>query len=191
MLVGVLAAACGRDGAQTSTAEASWIPPPPQDPNAAYQPMTKSRLHALRNAQPRTLYWLGWEFEALPLRSGGEMGFIYGDCDPTPCAPPLDVQTWQLAKRHPRKFSGEIDCARTTVQEVPAAAFEGTEGLEVYSAAQTIVIFSRAPELTLRAAGALRTLAGGRLRAPPAHVERTLRRRCGSRSVLELLQAGA
>lgn len=193
MLVATFAAACtGSDQAETRAEPASWIPPSPPDGEAAYQPMTKTRLHVLRNEHPRTLYWLGWSFDGLQLRSGGKSGFIYGDCDPTPCAPPLDVQTWALAKRHPRKFSSEFDCAQTRVQGVPAAAFEGVEALEVYSGEQTVVIFSHSPELTLRAADALRTLAGGALRPAPAHVRRTLGRRCDNRrSVADLLQAGA
>ena len=145
------------------------------------------------------LYYLGESFDGLPLThaesSADRKGFfVYGTCEPPPgseggCAPPLQVQNFPLARRHPSMFEvapgTPARCRRTRVRGVPAAVFETTDGaLEVY-AGETVVVVSARPGQTMRAARALRRYGSGGdgvpadLPAPPSGVEETLRR-CAS-----------
>jgi hypothetical protein len=127
------------------------------------------------------LYWLGEEFDGLPLVHASERGFIYGDCDPGPdsgCAPPLQLQYWPLSQRHPSKFTitpgSPAPCTRGTVGGTKVAAFTTTGGLEVYIGRTVVVVFAEW-QRTLRAVKALRPLDGaGRLPEPPSELDRAL-----------------
>jgi hypothetical protein len=129
------------------------------------------------------LYWLGEEFEGLPLVHASDRGFIYGDCDPGPdsgCAPPLQLQHWPLAQRHPSKFrvtpGRRTSCTRGKVGGRTVAAFPTTGGLEVYIGRTVVVVFAEW-QRTLRAVKAMRPLAGpGQLPKPPAALRRALAR---------------
>jgi hypothetical protein len=129
------------------------------------------------------LYWLGEEFDGLPLVHASARGFIYGDCDPstdTGCAPPLQLQHWPLAQRHPSKFTvtpgTPTSCTRGTVGSTRVASFPTTGGLEVYVGRTVVVVFAEW-QRTLRAVKALRPLDGsGTLPKPPVQLERALAR---------------
>lgn len=139
------------------------------------------------------LYWLGDEFDGLPLTHSSDRGFVYGDCEPksdTGCAPPLQLQHWPLAKRHPSKFTitpgTPMPCTRESIEGTLVAAFPTTGGLEVYVGRTVVVIFAEW-ERSLRAVRALRPLGGGdRLPRPPAALGRALARcELGLRQTIE------
>lgn len=70
-------------------------------------------LASSAGAQPAAMYYLGTSFENLQLShvgKGRSPTFIYGTCDPRPhgCTPPLQVQNWTLADRHPSKFAERL-----------------------------------------------------------------------------------
>lgn len=158
----------------------------------ASERVDEGELQRVRAASDRPLYYLGESFEGLPLTHADATGrggsFIYGTCEPSGsdsgCAPPLQVQNWTLAARHPSKFEltpGErAPCKRLTVRGVPAAIFTTSGGaLEVYAGTTVAVIFGE-PRQVRRAALALRPLGSARPRrplpAPPPSVGRALRR---------------
>ena len=144
---------------------------------------------------PRVVYSLGASFEGLPLtwRSADGTTFAYGTCDASRggCAPPLQLQNWDLRRRHPAKFSvapGEPpSCLRMTLRGVPAAVFATSGGgLEVYAGQTVVVIFGNDSRQIRRAAFALRAVNGPsyvrpRLPSPPRDVARALAR-CGLQS---------
>jgi hypothetical protein len=129
------------------------------------------------------LYWLGEEFDGLPLTYTDERLFVYGDCEPesdTGCAPPLQLQHWPLAERHPSKFTttpgAPTPCTHEAINGTLVAAFPTTGGLEVYVGRTVVVIFAEW-QRSLRAVRALRRLNGtGELPRPPTELRRALSR---------------
>jgi len=142
----------------------------------------KDDISELR-ASGSPLYWLGEEFDGLPLTHADERLIVYGTCEPesdTGCAPPLQLQHWPLARRHPSKFTytpgTPAACTRGTVGGRTVAAFATTGGLEVYFGRTIVVVFSDWPR-SVRAVKALRPIDGtSPIPKPPAEVERALAR---------------
>jgi hypothetical protein len=134
-------------------------------------------------ASPAPIYWLGESFDGLPLTYSTERLMVYGDCEPesdTGCVPPLQLQHWPLAQRHPSKFTvtpgRRTPCTRGTVGGRTVAVFATTGGLEVYIGRMVVVVFAEW-ERTLRAVKALRPLNGARrLPEPPPALRRALAR---------------
>ena len=132
----------------------------------------------MRAASGPPLYYLGDAFEGLPLTHAEERGLlIYGECEPEGegdtyhcTGPQVQLQHWQLARRHPRMFmltpSDPAPCARGSIGGRTVAAFSTSGGLEVYLGEQVVVVFAEARR-ALRAARALRPLRGGPSRAKP------------------------
>ena len=104
--------------------------------------------------------------------------FIYGDCDPAPCSPPLQVQHWTIERRPPSLYDAEIPCRRIRAGGVPAAAFESSGGVDVYVGDRTVVVFADSDAQAARAVAALRPVAGAATVLPPPaiDVEPALRR---------------
>jgi hypothetical protein len=133
------------------------------------------------SSEPR--YWLGEEFEGLPLTHADDRLIVYGDCDPGPdagCSPPLELQHWALGERHPSQFTeapGRLaDCRRGTLEGTLVAAFSTTGGLEVYLGRTVLVVFAES-QRAMRAVKSLRRLNGPqRLPEPPSNVRRSLAR---------------
>jgi len=129
------------------------------------------------------LYWLGKEFEGLPLTHADERLLVYGSCEAksdTGCAPPLELQHWPLVQRHPSKFTiapgTPTPCTRGTVGGTLVASFPTTGGLEVYVGRTVVVVFAEWLR-SLRAVKALRALDGTRtLPEPPKELETALAR---------------
>jgi hypothetical protein len=137
------------------------------------------------------LYSLGDAFDVLPLTSiqrveqeralPGEEGapkanfvaFGYGDCEPEPCAIPVDVQVWAACERNPSVYrvdpAGRIPLAseRLTVRGVPATYFPADPRLELSTSAVTVVIFAADRAQVLAAAAALRGVNRGVRAAEP------------------------
>jgi hypothetical protein len=145
------------------------------------------------------LYWLGESFDGLPLThvqpGGSGPTLIYGECrgegsgDSFHCtAPQVQLQHWQLSRRHPRMFmstpSEPAPCGRGTAQSVPIAAFVTSGGIEVYAGHTVVVVFGE-PRRAVRAAQALRDV-GTRtvMPLPPPDVSQAL-----ERCTLDLLDA--
>jgi hypothetical protein len=136
-------------------------------------------------------YFVGEEFEGLALTAilgeAWPVTFVYGDCD-VPfgsdggCAPPLQIQVWPIRERPPSLISPMIECSRVTVRGAPGAFF-GSD-LDLYVGELTVVIFADSRGRTLRAAEALRPVAGtdagsGGLPQPAADVDVGSLSRCG------------
>jgi hypothetical protein len=150
-------------------------------------------------AQPTAVYYLGTAFADLELsyaHKGRSPTFIYGTCDPRPhgCSPPLQVQNWALAERHPRRFGAGIRCVRGTIKQRPAAVFASTGGIELYAGRTVVVLFGHPAERVMRATRAVRWTrsrrAPARLAVPPASVTTTLATRCHRGDLLKALKAG-
>jgi hypothetical protein len=134
------------------------------------------------------LYYLGDDFEGLPLTEVEPRGFfVYGECDGEGSGdtfhctkPQVQLQHYALARRHPAMFEATpteaAACARGTAAGRPVAAFVTAGGLEVYAGSRVVVIFGDSAGRTLRAARSLRVLRGPRGGAPPASVSRALAR---------------
>jgi hypothetical protein len=113
-------------------------------------------------------YWVGQEFEGLPLtailRPPGAV-FFYGECDREPgpeedygCNSPLRIETRPIAGG-PADWT-DLLCRRVNVRGVSGAFFGNEPGfdlfLELYSGEQTIYIVADSEARALRAARALR-----------------------------------
>lgn len=66
--------------------------------------VSEEELDAARAFDRHALYWVGREFEGMPLTYvasyGGISNFIYGDCDASmnACSPPLNIQVTRLCR---------------------------------------------------------------------------------------------
>ena len=143
---------------------------------------SKPDVDSLRNSsEPR--YWLGQAFEGLPVTHVDGGSIVYGDCEPrsdTGCAPPLQLQHWRLADRHPSQFEiapgTPTPCARGRVNGRLVVAFATGGGLEVYLGETVVVIFAEWKRM-LRAARALQPVSkSARIADPPADVRRSVAR---------------
>jgi hypothetical protein len=135
-------------------------------------------------AAPPTIYWLGTEFDGLPLvaRPNFPPSFIYERCRPTSgptCE--VDVQNWLLRAHRPSQYAEELreSCVRTVVRGAPAAFFG--DHLDVYTGRRAVRIFAATRRQALRAALALRPIRfrerwTGRLPRPVLSVAGALRR---------------
>jgi hypothetical protein len=142
----------------------------------------------LAQAEGPALYFLGDQFEELPLTHVEPHGFfVYGECDGEGTGdtfhctkPQVQLQHYALSRRHPAMFQATPSelpvCARGTAGSRPVAAFATSGGLEVYAGSRVIVIFGDSADRTLRAARALRVLRGPRGGAPPDSVSHALER---------------
>jgi hypothetical protein len=131
-------------------------------------------LEEARNFAGPPLYFVGEEFEGLPLTAiVGKLSptFIYGTCEIPAgseggCAPPLSIQHWSLSERHPGRYAPILTCRRYEVRGVPAAAWDNG-GLDVYTGDRTVVIFGDDEQQKLRAAEALRQVNGALAASDP------------------------
>ena len=128
------------------------------------EPKSDFTLGEVRNRPGPTPYFVGEQFEELPLTAidgkVGKLTFIYGDCDASGdggCAPPLQVQIWPIERRPPGIIDRE--CRRVSVRGVPGA-FYGAD-LDLYVGAHTVSIFADSQARALRAATALRPVDSG------------------------------
>jgi hypothetical protein len=163
------------------------------DPRASRQLTLKD----VEDFEAFDLLWLGTSFEGLPLtdvrrtviprrpgwpRGTNDVTFIYGSCTPGRdgrCMLPLVVQVWPACERNPASYALTPDGRPhphepVTVREVPAALYgepAGSEGLEVYTEAITVVIFADRIDRLERAAQALTSpdgaTAAGEALSPP------------------------
>jgi hypothetical protein len=129
-------------------------------------------------------YWVGREFEGLPLTAAESGTLIYGTCeieDDGPfteggCAPPVQVQNLRFEHRQWAIAQG---CHRLTpVRGVPAARHDS---LVLFTDRQFVKIYALDAEQELRVAEALRPLDGRRsatLPQPPRDVLRRIRTVC-------------
>lgn len=119
------------------------------------------------------LYYLGAEFEGLPLThvdrrkdeptfeeplAANWVTFIYGDCEPigdTGCPAPLEVQVWPASVRN-RGVQPVAPDGEPGVRGVPAAFYEGGDRLELATGRSTVVLFGFDSAQLLRAAEELR-----------------------------------
>jgi hypothetical protein len=145
-------------------------------------PWSSPDVDSLRNSsEPR--YWLGQEFEGLPITHVDGGLIVYGDCEPqsdTGCAPPLELQHWRVADRHPSQFTTTpgtpAPCVRGRLNGRLVVAFPTSGGLEVYLGETVVVIFAEW-ERMLRAARALQPLSkSARIADPPPDVRRAVAR---------------
>jgi hypothetical protein len=132
------------------------------------EPKSDYTLEEVRHRVGPTLYFVGEQFEELPLTAivgrPWPLTFIYGDCDipfgtEGGCAPPLEVQVWPIERRPPGAISEMLDCRRVTVRGA-LGAFYGSD-LDLYVGDLTVVVFADSRERTLRAAAALRPVDAG------------------------------
>jgi hypothetical protein len=106
------------------------------------------------------LYFLG---ASKSQRHADSVDLIYGDCDPAPCAPPLQIQIWPICERNPSLYratpesDGPIPHATLTIRGVPAASYHGGTLLEVYTGDVAVAIFGERGQAR-RGAAALRPL---------------------------------
>jgi hypothetical protein len=114
-------------------------------------------------AEARDGYFVGSSFRDLPLTevlvppngAGDSTSFIYGDCElagDAGCAPPLEIQTWDICDR----FPATARVSRLTGLRGALAQFApGEERAEVYTGTKAVVIFGDA-DLARRAIDELR-----------------------------------
>jgi hypothetical protein len=149
--------------------------PPPRGP---------IELEALQRFEGFRLYWLGEEFEGLPVSYAEDVPkqtakpesigvqVEYGNCDPPrprgQCAAPLSVRSVcaQRVERH------DVPTRKTSVRGVPGRVV-GSNELEVYTGNVIVTITARDERRLERAARAMRPLnareAAGRPLAPPTY----------------------
>lgn len=112
--------------------------------------------HAQPPPRPVVTHWLGEQFEGLAVSHRTSRSVIYGDCEPgadTGCAPPLEVQSWSICRRHPL----EIDVIPTSmrrVRGVPVISYG--DGVEVLTGTTTAVVFANERRMLSPAIDALR-----------------------------------
>jgi hypothetical protein len=104
-------------------------------------------------------WWLGWEFEGLPLTYSDQGHFVYGDCDPGPgeggCAPPLEVQNRSACDRNPVA----IDIAPRVLHRLRGGgvvALYGGAAADVMTGRSSITIYAYTKAQVKRAVIALR-----------------------------------
>src|SRR5215211_5361770 len=106
-----------------------------------------------RSFERYRLYFSGRSFGSLPLTdvSGqetrtGPVTFIYGACKAKSeegCAPPVEIQTWSICRRHYRTISRSRRGPVVRVRGVPAAQYREDGRLEIYTGHATVVLFTR------------------------------------------------
>ncbi len=115
-----------------------------------------------------SLFWLGEEFEGLPLRnivnasSEKVVIFIYGSCNPRGeggCAPPLSVRVEPCSHEPPGRSLSK-DYAGSPYEIRGAQAVFVGDHLRVWTRDVTVTIFAESG-LATRAAGALRLVSEG------------------------------
>jgi hypothetical protein len=90
-----------------------------------------------------------------PEGAGDSTSFIYGDCEPSGdagCAPPLEIQTWDICDRFP---DGSSSAALVDLRGAKGEYAPDEGRAEVYTGSKAAVIFSD-PELSERAVDELR-----------------------------------
>jgi hypothetical protein len=114
-------------------------------------------------------WWLGEDFDGLPL-THDEGGFlIYGDCDPEPdsgCAAPVEVQNRRTCERNP--VSVDIPARRVFGVRGSGIAADYGDGIDVLTYRSTVTVFAS----RTRARRAVDTLRRRRASAPPARLRR-------------------
>jgi hypothetical protein len=138
-------------------------------------------LDELRRAEAPPSYFVGEEFEGLPLtRIVGTTetpSFLYGECE-APCSP-VQIQHWRIEKRPPSLYDADIPCRRVRSGSVPAAAFETSGGVDVYIGDRTVVVFGESDAEMERAVRALRPVKVGQSRLPEPRIDVSVAlRRC-------------
>ena len=133
-------------------------------------------LDAVGDVIGKPVYYLGEEFEGLPLTQadapGGRGQIVYGTCeiddpegpDGGSCSPPIQIQQWRPDAEQWRQASG---CKRVgRVRGVPAVHHDS---LVVFTGTAAVKIYARSRAETLRAARALRAVgeASAAPRLPP------------------------
>jgi hypothetical protein len=139
---------------------------------ATVKPKTTFSLEKAKVFEKFPLYYAGAAFERLPLIAvhridapevpdeevrRDDVSFLYG-CTPTSdggCSPPVQIQIWNACERYPAVYATEPD-ETVLVRGVPAAFYENSTRLELYSGLVTIVIFGDDREQVLRVARTLR-----------------------------------
>ena len=131
-------------------------------------------LEEIRSRPGPTLYFVGEQFEELPLTAiidrGSRVTFVYGDCEipfgtDGGCAPPLEVQVWPIERRPPGAISDMLSCRLVTVRGA-VGAFYGSD-LDLYVGDLTVVVFADSRQRALRAAAALRPVTAASAAAGP------------------------
>lgn len=115
------------------------------------------------------LYWLGPSFEGYNLvtvqDSGWGVYFIYGDCGPAPCSPPVSVLV-QDACGFPLQPAG----AAGNLRALPGGAVSAApgEGTMVWTGRAALQVRALTGEQVTSALAALQPVPGGRPPGPPA-----------------------
>ena len=117
------------------------------------------------------VYHLGESFRDLPLtaawrgrdaiRRRPTFDFIYGDCDPAPCAPPYDIQNYAACSRN----LAAIDAPHRRVPSIRGASVYRFspgefERLEVFTGRTNVVVFADGYRRARRAVKALQSADG-------------------------------
>jgi hypothetical protein len=111
-------------------------------------------------------WWLGEEFEGLPLTSEQGGLFVYGDCEESPCTPPLEVQNRTTCARNPVA----IDLPPSRIYRVRGGgiAADYGDGIDVLTARSTVTVYSS----SARERRAVKQLRRRRAEAPPETLRR-------------------
>jgi hypothetical protein len=114
-------------------------------------------------------WWLGKEFERLPLTHEERGLFVYGDCDPEPdggCPPPLQVQNDTTCGRNPVA----LDVAAQRLHRLRGGGIVADygDGIDLLTGGSTVTVFST-PARERRAVRAVRPRRAGE---PPPQLRR-------------------
>jgi hypothetical protein len=178
-----LAIACGEQSAEGQSAEEQSAEGATSTFDFTHSDMT---LEETASFQDFSLYYLGESFEGLALTSitqrddpaepnepvrANYVGYIYGDCTiasgDEACAPPLEVQVWPACTRNYSTYQltptpgSQLPHTDIVVRGAPGAVFEEGHRLEVYTGAETVVIFGDDEAQLFRAADSLASVNGG------------------------------
>jgi len=184
VIAAALAIGCGEQRVEEESADADVVAAESATTfDVAHSDMTFEETEAF---QDFSLYSLGESFEGLALTSithrddpvepnepvrANYVGYIYGDCSiaqgDEACAPPLEVQVWPACIRNQSTYKltptpgSQLPHTDVVVRGAPGAVYEEGHRLELYTGAETVVIFGDDQAQLFRAADSLASVNGG------------------------------
>jgi hypothetical protein len=184
VFVAALAIGCGEQGVEEQSADVDAAAEDAASTfDLAHSDMT---FEETTSFQDFSLYSLGQSFEGLALTSitqrddpiepnepvrANYVGYIYGDCSiasgDEACAPPLEVQVWPACIRNHSTYQltptpgSQLPHTDVVVRGAPGAVYEEGHRLEVYTGAETVVIFGDNEAQLFRAADSLASVNAG------------------------------